>query len=441
MAGFRAAAAEVADLDCDAFTHTELLELLGELETVTWQLPAVGHRVIARLQREAAPVELGARSLKSVLTTRLRISQRDATRRLAEAAELGARTALSGEPLAPVLAKTADAQAGGKIGPEHVEVIRSFWARLPGWVDPDVRDLSEGTLVRIGAGSGPDEVRRAAAKLATAIDQDGPEPDDTERARKRFMRVGPQQADGMCRLTGLVDPQWLATWEPIFTKFAAPGMCNPDDREPRTSGTPSQEQIDADLRSAGQRTHDAFTAIGRHALSSGELGRHNGLPVTVIVSTTLQDLESASGSAVTGGGSLLPMADLIRMASHAHHYLAVFDKHTTEALYLGRSKRCASPGQRIVLHARDRGCTKPGCTVPGYGAQVHHTTGWARGGLTDISVETLACGGDNRLAEEGWTVTIGPAGVQWIPPPHLDVGQTRINYLHHPERLLPDPEP
>ena len=134
------------------------------------------------------------------------------------------------------------------------------------------------------------------------------------------------------------------------------------------------------------------------------------------------------------------MADLIRMASHAIHYLVIYDKHTREPLYLGRTKRLASVGQRIVLHDRDRGCTKPGCTVPGYGTQVHHVNGWAKGGHTNIDEEVLACGADNRLAEEGWTVTIRNGVVEWIPPPEIDVGQARINYHHHPERLLAPPD-
>ncbi|MEU0497798.1 HNH endonuclease signature motif containing protein [Mycobacterium sp. NPDC006124] len=436
VAVIRAAVTELVELDCDQFTHHELVELLGELETATWQLPTIGHRVIARLQREASPVELGAKSLGSVLTQRLRISGKEARRRLCEAEDLGHRTTLSGQPLAPKLPATASAQARGALGPEHVTIIRSFLDKLPGWVDPEVKELSEVTLASVGSSTGPEELRKAAEKLATAIDQDGPEPDDSDRARKRFLRLGPQQADGMSRLTGLLGPEARAVVEPILAKLAAPGMCNPADCEPRTSGTPSQEQIDGDDRSVGQRNHDALVAIGRTVLSSGELGQHNGLPVTVIVSTTLQDLESGAGSGVTGGGSLLPMADLIRMAAHAHHYLAVFDKHSNEALYLGRTKRLASVGQRIVLHARDRGCTKPGCTVPGYGTQVHHMTGWAHNGQTDIDDVTLACGGDNRLAETGWTVALVDGVVQWIPPPQLDVGQTRVNYLHHPERLL-----
>ena len=93
--------------------------------------------------------------------------------------------------------------------------------------------------------------------------------------------------------------------------------------------------------------------MGRCALATGEIGTHNGLPATIIVSTTMQELQSGAGLAVTGGGSLLPMRDVIRLASHAHHYLAVFDQHTNEALYLGRTRRCASPAQRIVLHANE----------------------------------------------------------------------------------------
>ena len=43
-------------------------------------------------------------------------------------------------------------------------------------------------------------------------------------------------------------PQAWAVWEVIFAKYAAPGMCNPADAEPCTSGTPTQAQIDNDHR-------------------------------------------------------------------------------------------------------------------------------------------------------------------------------------------------
>jgi hypothetical protein len=96
---------------------------------------------------------------------------------------------------------------------------------------------------------------------------------------------------------------------------------------------------------------------------------------------------------------------VIKQASQAHHYLVIYDKHTQEPLDCGRAKRFASPGQRIVLHALERGCTRPGCTAPGYWSEVHHVDGWAADdGETNITKLTLACGPDNRLVEEGgWT--------------------------------------
>ncbi|WP_425004603.1 DUF222 domain-containing protein, partial [Mycolicibacterium sp. S3B2] len=223
-------------------------------------------------------------------------------------------------------------------------------------------------------------------------------------------------------------------------------MCNPDDPEPCVSGTPSQAQIDNDHRSLAQRQHDALVAVLRIALMSGQLGQLNGLPVSVIIRTTLQDLESRAGIGVTGGGTRLPIAEVIRLAAHAHHSLAVFDKATGSALALFRARRVASPAQRIMLIARDGGCTKPGCTVGAYGSQAHHVVAdWTDGGNTNVDELGLACGPDNRaVSPDGWSTRMNERGeVEWIPPPPLDTGQTRINTYHRPERLLrpPDQQP
>ena len=71
-----------------------------------------------------------------------------------------------------------------------------------------------------------------------------------------------------------------------------------------------------------------------------------------------------------------------------------------------------------MLYAKDRGCTFPGCPVPGYGCQVHHAqTDWAKGGLTNIDEETLACAPHNRLITEGgWQTRKRKDGrTEWIP--------------------------
>ena len=83
------------------------------------------------------------------------------------------------------------------------------------------------------------------------------------------------------------------------------------------------------------------------------------------------------------------------------------------------------------MHAKDRGCTAPGCDVPGYFTEVHHVTPWAKTRTTDINDLTLACGPQHKIAEQGWTTRKNRHGdTEWIPPPHLDYGQPRTNIFH-----------
>jgi hypothetical protein len=438
---FDAAQAELAALSFDALSGAQALAVKDRLETVARRQGAVDHRLTAHLVSQTSPGELGGTSWTDVLSNRLRISRGQARRRLDEAADLGPRTALAGAPLTPVLPNLAAAQIAGTIGEEHVRIVRRFFTDLPSAVDYQTREQCETTLARIAAEQTPDALRKAADRLMALVHPDG-DFSDADRERRRSLVIGKQDADGMSRISGLLDPEARATIDAVLAKWAAPGMCNPDDETPCVDGQPSEAYIRNDQRSPAQRNHDALKAMGRSVLTSGELGQHHGLPVTVVVSTTLQELEAGSGQAVTATGTLLPMPTVIRMASHAYHYLCVFNKHTGRALYLGRTRRIASADQRIVLLARDRGCTRPGCVVAGANCQVHHAVNdWADNGRTDIDDLTLGCPKDNRAAKPGGWITRkrDDGRTEWIPPPHIDSGQSRVNDYHHPENfLLPD---
>jgi Domain of unknown function (DUF222) len=421
----------------DALTAPECLSMLERLERETRRLPVPGHALINQVSRQAGEVELGGK-LPGALANRLRISRGEASRRIHEATDLGERKTVTGESLPPVLEAAAAAQRAGDIGAAHVAVIRGFWHRLPDVVDVETRAMAEAQLARLGGRHRPDELSKLADKLSDCLNPDGIFTDE-DRARRRGITIGKQDIDGMSPISGYLTPEARATIDAVFAKLAGPGMCNPADAAPCTSGTPSQQAIEHDTRSAAQRHHDALNAAGRALLASGELGQHNGLPASIIVSTTLRELEAAAGRGLTGGGTLLPMSDVIRLASHAHHYLAIFDNGKALALY--HTKRLASPAQRIVLYAKDRGCTAPGCDVPGYFTEVHHITAWAKTHTTDVNDLTLACGAQHKIAEQGWTTRKNRNGdTEWIPPPHLDHGQPRVNTFHHPEKLLRDDE-
>jgi hypothetical protein len=88
-------------------------------------------------------------------------------------------------------------------------VIRGFLKELPGWVDGPTREHAEAKLAELSARFRPEQLRRLAAVLA---------------------------------------------------KWAAPGMCDPDDQTATVDGEPSEEAARHDTRSAAQRNHDALNA-------------------------------------------------------------------------------------------------------------------------------------------------------------------------------------
>src|SRR5580693_5793616 len=241
----------VAALDCEPLTTPERFGLLERCERVRRRLPAVEHPLINQLARQAAPEELGGKLSHAVAEWTL-ISRAEASRRIREAADLGARRALTGEPLAPVMAATAAAQRAGRLGAGQVAVIRRFCHQLPGWIDQPTRDQAEAQLARQGTQFRPEQLAGLADTLADCLNPDGTFSDE-DRARRRGITLGNQQADGMSELRGCITPELRASLEAVLAKLAAPGMCNPCDDTPSVDGTPTQESVEHDTRSAAQR--------------------------------------------------------------------------------------------------------------------------------------------------------------------------------------------
>lgn len=436
LTGLESAAADLGALDWDALPLSDLLDGLDRLETVRRLAAASAYDGAAAVNRRDQK-DLGAASNR-VIADVVRISPAEAKRRIRLAGQLGPRTALTGQQLPPMFPATAAAWHAGTLDGEHIRVIDRFFHELPEHVAAPDAAKAEAFLAEQAALLRPDQLDKLASQLALQLNPDGVF-SDADRARKRgFTWCGGQGPDGMSIGRLIATPELRAMLEAWMAKFGAPGMCNPNDQSPNVTGEPDQPTIDRDSRSHAQRQHDALTALVRGQLGDPRFGQHQGLPVAVIVSATLDQIHSGAGAAVTAGGTLIPMRDVIRMASHAWHYLCVFDQHSARPLYLGRAKRIASADQRLVLHVRDRGCTAPGCDMPGYLCEVHHVDEWADGGVTDIDKLTFACRRHHALITPGgWKTRKRKDGsTQWLPPPQLPL-PGGINTYHHPERMLP----
>ncbi len=383
------------DADFTMFDTAELLALLSEREQYARADAAVDHRILAALMDRATPHEIGGKTWTDVLSTRDRLSATEAARRITGARDLGPRHTMTGEVLEPALAACAAALAAGTITTAHITIIRTTLNKASAYLDATARGQLESTLVDIATTNTPETLQKAADHALALINPDGEGPDPARH--RRGISISAQDVDGMAKVSGWVDAEFAAYLRTILDVWARPGINNPDDEQPQHNPVPNPLDEDPaepegeaepepepaaeapapveppatwdpdeylrDPRTQSQRNHDAIKAVLRDTLMSKRLGQHNGLPVTVVVSTTLKELEAGAGIAVTGAGTRMPMRDLIRLAEHAHHYLIVYRHHTAEPLYMGRTKRLATKAQRLLLYNRDRGCTRPSCTT------------------------------------------------------------------------------
>ncbi|MFQ6393492.1 HNH endonuclease signature motif containing protein [Nocardia sp. KC 131] len=467
LCALEAGLVQVSKVRTDALSSRDRLTALTRLEAVARTLPGLGLGLVAQLREQWSVEDFGRAGVSDVLADTLRISPAEARARYRAADDLAPRTSTSGTAIEPVMAATAAAQRDGAIGPAHVQILREFFHHIPACVDFATRTRAEVELAQHARMMRPDKLRQVADRVDAILNPDG-NFTDADRQRRRGFTMGRQGPDLMSKCTVIADPELRAYLEAICAKYAKPGACNPEDANPQVDDEPDPDAVRRDSRSAGQRQHDAVKAVLRATLASGDLGQHRGLPVTVVVSMGLAELEAAAAQAtraadpygervtfgrpvVTGGGSLLPIRDALRMAAHAHHYLALFDNADGRPIYLGRAKRIATADQRIILHAKDIGCTYPGCAKPGYLCQTHHRNEWADGGTTDADQLTFVCEPHHRMAGtrgSDWTTAAAPPGhpkagrTQWIPPAHVDPHRTRrMNSFHHPgEYLTPDSE-
>lgn len=408
--------------------NTFRVDVAERLETQERTNRGLMYRIFAELADP--PDDAGSLAqVRSMLWKRLRITPGEITRRFRLAARIRPRRSLTGPPLPAELPELAAAVERGVVGDDHIRSVCRAIDLLPTCVSPTDIEAAELTLVEHASQVDAGIVAKLGQRIAEYLNPDGLFSDE-DRARRRGLHLGAQRPDGMSRLSGWLDPETRAYVEAVDAAVR-PGRHQPDnDSDSRHDRTPAQ------------RCHDALKLGLQTAIASGGLGVHRGHPVTVVVTTTLAELTNAAGAAParTGGGSRLPMRDLIRMAANAIHYLAVFDDHTERPLYLGRQKRIATADQRLICYARDRGCTRPNCLEPGYHCEVHHPDDWARGGTTDADKLYFLCGHDHGIVSRGEarTVVTKEGRLGWTD----GTGPPQINHAHHPDELLRgDPDP
>ncbi|WP_110472853.1 HNH endonuclease signature motif containing protein [Williamsia limnetica] len=438
----------------------EAVELTQAVETQTRRDEAVKIRLSAELTERRVAAKLGHKH-NNFLRLVLRISAAQASGRSKRAERTGIWHSITGEVTEPRYPHAAEALRDGAIGLAHEKVIFDTMTALPASIRSDLGLWAQGekSMADAARTMDPDELKKVGLHLHAYLNPDGTF-DDVDRKQKRELNTFKQGADHMAGIKGNLDPATKALWDMVAEKWAAKGMNNPDDPQSPSGNVDKadpqaiKEAAARDSRSQGQRNHDAFRRLLEMVVGQGKLGQHRGLPARVIVTMTLEQLESEVGLATTASGGVIPVRDALALAGATRKFLALLDnKH--RPLFLGRQARLASADQRLALIAADRGCCRPGCDKPATRTAVHHLTEWSKGGRTDITALALVCDGDHGQVHDGangWLTEIitnrtGPPGWQgrigWrqrgtADPPRPNNTHFSELFFTHPEMWDPD---
>jgi hypothetical protein len=429
----RASLDKLAAVDLTGLSGDQLLEFTREWEQLKRSGVVIDHAAAGELDARHVAGDQGARDTATLLVELLRIDPSDAWRRLRDAADFGPRHGLAGEPLEPLHPQTAAALVAGEVSIEHARVVANLFDHLPAQTAREAFETIEQAALDIAAMTYPRQLAQWAVRLADRLDADGPEPDDREPARRRRLTVI-DRPDGTAKLSGELSPYAAAALRAVLGPLSAPA--------PAEDGT-------RDQRNAGQRRHDGLLAACERLLCSGTLPPSHGATTTILVTIDYHDLlqrywnqasgpRAGTGYGSTSYGQLLPVDELLRRAGEAE-VIPVVLADTGAIMAYGRGRRLATPDHRRALAARDRGCGRPGCTVPADWCEAHHVVGWAEGGSTDLGNLALVCGHDHDLVDHGATITMINGVPYWTDPRWLDPSQAlRRNTAQHVPYAFPE---
>ena len=336
--------------------------------------------------------KLGARTPEKLVQLVTGVSKQTAGRLV----RVGVRTAVAvahdADPRVPVaepwLAPVLRAAAAGSISGEAVDVLRLGLGCPPAGVSADALTAAAESLTAIAATLPLEALAARAREARDDLDAAGVALREEERRERRWLHLTPL-ADGMTRISGLLDPESAAVIKNAVDAATSPARGGPRfvDKDDRARA----EAIAGDPRTHGQLAADALVElvdIAVRAHGSTLLGVRRA-DVRVLV--TDHDLHARTGAAwIEGQTASVSIATAERHACDGG-YLPIHFTDDGQALNLGQTHRFHTARQRAAIAARDGGCIAGDCDRPPSWCEVHHINEYSLGGDTSVEDGVLLC--------------------------------------------------
>ena len=388
--------------------------------------------LVAELEAAGVATECGYRSTPRLLEDLFRIDPAPAKRLLAQSQLLAERTAFGGEPLAPVLPRTAAAFAEGEVGSEHVRVIASAMDAIGTAPDASPADLvdAEALLAEQARTLSPAGVEKLGRRIHAHLDPDGVAPVDPP-APEDELTIGTRQgalAMGV-RVHDRADQEMVRE---VLDRLSGPA--GPDDERP--VGQRRAEALLDIIATAGGVGGIADPGPG----DDGADGAADGAPdpgatpepdaaapgparPLVTVTVNFEWLALQVGHGLLDTDRTVSITEARRLACDAGIVPVVLGSRG-QPLDVGRLSYVVPDGMRRALNTRDRGCTFPGCSRRPRRCHAHHVIHWVDGGDTALETLTLLCRYHHHLIHHGdWQVRMQDGRPWFVPPRWIDPRQ------------------
>ena len=274
-------------------------------------------------------------------------------------------------------------------------------------------------------------VRSRQARALLDLEAEPELVDEREAALRdrRYLHLT-RQADGMTRLSALLDPESAALVRDAVDAATSPRrdgphFVSPSERDAEESNRAFR--MLSDTRTTPQVALDAMVELIRlgGAVAPTDVIGVRAPAVQALVAE--RDLHTGRGLAFFEG-----QTEPVGTATAERHVCAsgvvpIIVDDAGDVIALGRESRLFTRKQRIALAARDGGCRFPGCDRPPAWTEAHHIVPWSHGGNTDLHDGVLLCRHHHMLLHnKGWHFIRIDGALHIVPPPNVDAHQKPI---------------
>ena len=306
----------------------------------------------------------------------------------------------------------------GEVRSENADALADHLARLN---EPERAALArfEPEIARQAACLPPETFSRWVGRLVRKITEpdSGCDPGQSEAERQRAASALwlKRQADGMWRLSGLVDDERGAVLQDVIRRAAR--------RLDTKSEATANARVDALFRLATRAPADSCDSIDG-------FDPRVGMGVGYIVdAATLAGGPHDASVAQTWGGHDLDPAEVGRLACDTDCYGILYDRLGSPTK-VGRTRRAATREQRLQLRGLYDRCPIDG--TPFGDCEIHHVRlAWEDGGETELdNLVPISRAWHRRIHDKGWRLTMhADRSLEiWRPDGHL-------------HRAIPPPRP